>query len=68
MNTNDPANVAGDEIGLEHLGDDLMRKLGGLDEAAAALSDGHDVGEIDPETVGQWITAIGKAILAIFKP
>ncbi|MGE0175072.1 MAG: hypothetical protein AB7T49_19920 [Oligoflexales bacterium] len=50
------------------LGDEVMRQVGNLDQAAENL-EGQDLeNEVDPEKVGNWITVIGKALMAIFKP
>ena len=58
----DGCGVSGD------LGDEVMRRIGSLDDAADNV-EGEDLQEeVDPEKVGSWITVIGRAILAIFKP
>lgn len=54
--------------GTVDLGDEVMRQAGVLDQASENL-EGQDLDEgVDPEKVGNWITVIGKAIMAIFKP
>ena len=53
---------------LSDLGDEVMHQTGILDTAADHLSESTDNIEVDPDEVGHWITAIGKALLAIFKP
>ena len=51
----------------DELGDKLMQEIGGLNEASQDLGrDDEDEGT-EPEEIGRWITAIGRAILAIFK-
>jgi hypothetical protein len=52
----------------DDLGDEVMRQTGVLDEAAENLEGEKIVDEVDPEKVGNWITVIGKALMAIFKP
>lgn len=52
---------------LRNFGDNVMKELGRAESASEALGDDHDVNKIDPNDVGRWITAIGKAVLAIFK-
>ena len=48
--------------------DEVMRQAGVLDQASENL-EGQDLDdEVDPEKVGNWITVIGKALMAIFKP
>jgi hypothetical protein len=50
------------------LGDEVMRQAGVLDQASENLK-GQDLNdEVDPEKVVSWITVIGKALMAIFKP
>ena len=49
-------------------GDEVMRRIGSLDDAAEHFEDENLQREVDPEKVGSWITVIGRAILAIFKP
>ena len=48
--------------------DNVMQHLGALNEATEHLKERVIHEDVDPETVGKWITLIGKAILAIFKP
>jgi hypothetical protein len=66
------SHAAGDRDGAEksavELGDEVMRAIGELDGSGQALGADGDCDEVDPEEVGRWMTAIGKALLAIFKP
>lgn len=50
------------------LGDEVMRRIGSLDDAAENFEDEDLREEVDPEKVGNWVTVIGRALLAIFKP
>ena len=50
------------------LGDEVMRQAGVLDQASENLEEQVLNDEVDPEKVGSWITVIGQAIMAIFKP
>ena len=54
--------------GMSQRGDEVMHQSGILDAAAEQLSESSDCSELEPEAVGKWITAIGKALLAILKP
>ena len=54
-----------DSAGAE---DSVMRAVGSLDEAVAGLEDDDSPNAPEPDTVGHWITIIGRAILEIFKP
>ncbi len=49
-------------------GDLVMEQTGILNGATRALDDSQNCDNVDPETVGTWITVVGKAIIAIFKP
>lgn len=51
-----------------NLGDEVMHQVGILDQAAENLKEQDLEDEVDPEKVGNWITVIGKALMAIFKP
>ncbi len=53
---------------LDQKGDDVMTQIGVLGERSEGLKDPSDEAEADPEEVGRWITTIGRALLAIFKP
>lgn len=54
---------------VENTGDEVIKSIGALEEASSQLDvEDCDEVEIDPEEAGKWITAIGKALLAIFKP
>ena len=49
-------------------GDEVMKQIGVLGDHVEELGKiKHEV-DLEPEEVGTWITAIGKALLAIFKP
>lgn len=48
---------------------DVSEKIGTLNEATKQLEESIDEDcELDAEETGKWVTAIGKALLAIFKP
>ena len=66
METGETKNWACRPETTEELGDRLMHEIGGLDAASDELKGTTDGGEIAVEEVGRWITAIGKAVLAIF--
>ena len=67
MNTED--DIISDACGLRgNVGDEVMRSIGSLDELADNFEDEDFQDEVDPKTVGSWITIVGRAILAIFKP
>ena len=53
---------------LETKGDELMKQIGFLEEQTADLEDAGSGCDIEPEEVASWITVIGRALLAIFKP
>lgn len=55
--------TVGDEAGRE-----VLKQVGVLEEAAKDLKQHKKERGVDPDEVGTWITAIGKALLAIFKP
>lgn len=57
--------VLGDELNRE--AKDLLHETGVLDAISDQLNDESTGEDVDPEAVGKWITAIGKALLAIFK-
>ena len=65
--TDDRRDVDAERPGVTAAGD-VMHAVGRLDEATDHLDDDPPEDTVDPVTVGQWITVIGKAILAIFKP
>lgn len=48
-------------------GDEVMKSIGELKQVTKDLEEATKESETDPEEVGNWITTIGKAILAIFK-
>ena len=49
-------------------GEEVVKQIGVLGERVEELKQiKHEIG-IEPEDVGSWITVIGKALLAIFKP
>lgn len=48
-------------------GDEVMKSIGELKQVTQDLKEATKQHETDPEEVGNWITTIGKAILAIFK-
>ena len=68
MSTNDPGNLTQGIDGTQQAGDAVMHAIGKLDEAASQLDMPGTADEVEPEAVAKWITVIGKAILAIFKP
>ena len=49
-------------------GDELMKQIGVLGDHVEELGKVKQEMDLEPEEVGTWITAIGKALLAIFKP
>ena len=49
-------------------GELIAEQTGILNGATSALDDSQNCDNVDPETVGTWITVVGKAIIAIFKP
>ena len=53
---------------LANAGDAVMKAVGALDQATQDLKDVNPGADVDPEEVGHWITAIGRALMAIFKP
>lgn len=53
---------------LANAGDAVMKAVGALDQATEELKGGGVKDDIEPEEVGHWITTIGKALMAIFKP
>ena len=52
---------------FETQSDSVMKNIGKLDALTKELKDADAAEEKDRETVADWITTIGKAILAIFK-
>ena len=68
MITNEPGSLTQGLDGTQHAGDAVMHAIGKLDEAASQLDMSATADEVEPEAVAKWITVIGKAILAIFKP
>ena len=48
-------------------GDKVMKEVGKLDELTKELKEATEYEETDREGISEWITAIGKALLAIFK-
>ncbi len=56
------------EATFEQGGDELMKQIGAIEKATSDLkNDKETCQKVDPEEVGSWISAIGKALLAIFK-
>lgn len=51
---------------FEQKGDDVVAAAAKLGEQSSELSDANAAAAEAPEEVGSWITAIGKALLAIF--
>ena len=68
MSTNEPGSLTKGGNGLGQAGDDVMHAIGKLDEASTQLGVDDPVNDVDPHAVATWITVIGKALLAIFKP
>lgn len=52
---------------LERESKDIAQNIGILKERTKELVKDKSNCEVDPEEVGSWITAIGKAIVAIIK-
>lgn len=48
--------------------EDIFKELGILEERTKKLDELPDETEVDPKEVGNWITIIGRALLAIFRP
>lgn len=55
------------DVKNETSGNDVMKTVGSLDEATTRLKDDQAKDcDATPEEVGNWIAAIGKALLSIF--
>jgi hypothetical protein len=67
MSQTENSKRASEDATLTNFGDNVMKELGRAESASEALGDDYDVNKVDPDEVGRWITAIGKAVLAIFK-
>lgn len=52
---------------LNSQNDDLMKEVGKLDLLTKELKEATEEEEEDRQDISDWITSIGKAILAIFK-
>lgn len=57
--------IEGSEI--TDAGELVVQQIGALNEAADQLEEECPVDKVEPEEVGRWITAIGRALAAIFK-
>ena len=57
-----------DEVETVVAGEEVVKQIGALGQQVEELEHvEHEIGP-EPEEVGSWITVIGKALLAIFKP
>ena len=52
---------------IENTGDEVMKAVGELKQRTKNLNEVTSDENNDAEEIGSWITAIGKAILTIFK-
>jgi hypothetical protein len=57
-----------DEAEMVIAGEAVIKQIGALGHQVEELDQLKQEISIEPEDVGSWITVIGKALLAIFKP
>lgn len=61
-------NSTKEDLDFAEKGDQVMQQIGVLKERVQDLKETPGEAEVDPEKVGKWVTAIGRAVLAILKP
>lgn len=57
--------ATGSEESFEEKGNDVVEAAGRLGAQTDELDDANASAQREPEEVGSWITAIGKALLAV---
>lgn len=55
------------DLEFETQSDGVMKEIGKLDALTKELKDADAAEEEDRKSIADWITTVGKAILAIFK-